>query len=232
MNLTPEQFWGYMGQLGHGALITLQLFLASFVLALVLGIVIGIVTLSKNVVIQAIWRVYASAMMGVPSLLVIFLLYYGGSAILTGIFGMSRYIDVTPFQAGMAALTIVYAAYVAELVHGAVRNMPKGQFEACAALALPPVVRWVYVILPQVIRLALPGLVNIWLIVLKDTPLVSLAGLNDLVATSKIAAGATKEPFIFFIAAALFFVIINAATMPLADRLEQRFGRGHARGNA
>jgi His/Glu/Gln/Arg/opine family amino acid ABC transporter permease subunit len=228
MEISSSEFWGYVYQMGGGAVVTIQLFLAGFTLALILGVIIGIVTLSRNVVIQAVWRVYASIIMGVPSLLVIFLLYYGGSAILTGLFGLSRTTDVTPFGAGLAALTIVYAAYVAELVHGAVRNLPRGQFEACLALNLRPYRAWRHVILPQVARLAFPGLVNIWLIVLKDTPLVSLAGLNDLVANAKIAAGATNEPFVFFIAASLFFIVFSALTMPLASRIEVRFNRGLA----
>jgi len=229
MDLASPEFWGYIRQMAGGAVITLELFACSVVLALVLGTIVGIVSLSRNLAIQALWRTYASIVMGVPSLLVIFIIYYGGSAMLNGLFGRSLRIDVTPFGAGLAALTIVYAAYVAELVHGAVRNLPRGQFEACAALSLRPVQAWIHVILPQVFRLALPGLVNVWLIVLKDTPLVSLAGLNDLVATAKISAGATKEPFIFFIAASLFFIAFSALTMPLANRLDTRLGRGIAK---
>jgi len=229
MDISSPEFWGYIRQMANGASITIQLFLWSVVLALVFGTVIGIVSLSRNRVVQAVWRTYASIVMGVPSLLVIFIIYYGGSAMLAGLFGRSLRIDVTPFGAGLAALTIVYAAYVAELVQGAVRNLPRGQFEACSALSIRPVRAWIHVILPQVFRLALPGLVNIWLIVLKDTPLVSLAGLNDLVATAKIAAGATKEPFVFFIAASLFFIAFSALTMPLVKRLETRLGRGLAK---
>lgn len=226
MKISTEDFWGYVGQILDGALVTIQLFMSGFALALTVGVAIGIVTLSRNWLIQGIWRVYASIIMGVPSLLIIFLLYYGGGAMLTGVLGSGHSFEVTPFGAGLAALTIVYAAYVAELVHGAVRNLPRGQFEACAALAIPQVSAWRHVILPQLARLALPGMVNIWLIVLKDTPLVSLAGLNDLVANAKIAAGATKEPFVFFIAASLFFVVASALTMPLSNWLETRFARG------
>jgi polar amino acid transport system permease protein len=109
-----------------------------------------------------------------------------------------------------------------------VRNLPRGQFEACKALAIRPLAAWRHVILPQVARLALPGLVNIWMIVLKDTPLVSLTGLKDLVANAKIAAGATKEPFVFFIAASLFFIVFSALTLRLSARLEKRFDRGIA----
>ena len=228
MDILSPQFYGYLEQMALGAVVTLKLFACGFGLALICGTVIGIVTLSRNPLIQIVWRVYASIIMGVPSLLVIFLIYYGGSAMLNGLLGSSRSVDVTPFGAGLAALTIVYAAYVAELVHGAVRNLPRGQFEACSALAITPFAAWQHVILPQIARLALPGLVNIWLIVLKDTPLVSLAGLNDLVATSKIAAGATKEPFAFFIAASLFFIVFSALTSRLSARLETRLGRGLA----
>jgi polar amino acid transport system permease protein len=82
--------------------------------------------------------------------------------------------------------------------------------------------------MPQVARLALPGLITIWMVVLKDTALVSLAGLNDLVAHAKTAAGATKEPFIFFVVAALFFIVFSAATLRVSARLESRLGRGLA----
>ncbi len=232
MNLSLPAFYGYLGQLAEGALITMELFLVSFALALVFGILIAVATLSRSRIVAAIWSVYASIFMGVPSLLVIFLIFYGGSAMVTGVFGEDASIDVTPFAAGVAALSIVYAAYIAELVRGAITNLPHGQFEGARALAIPPLIMWVRVILPQVARLALPGLVNVWSFMIKETPLVSLAGLNDLVATAKIAAGATKEPFIFFIATALFFIVFSAATLRLATLLEIRLDRGLTRTKA
>lgn len=227
MYVFTPQFAGYAAQLAKGAVITVELFAASFALSFVVGTLIGIVTLSRNVVIQGVWRVYASVVMGVPSLLVIFIIYYGCGPVVAALTGVNG-VELSPFTAGLLSLTLVYAAYVAELVHGAVQNLPRGQFEAAAALAIHPVKTWIHVILPQVFRLALPGLVNIWMIVLKDTPLVSLAGLNDLVALSKLAAGASKEPFIFFILAALFFIAVSAATMHLSVRLEARLRRGLA----
>ncbi len=222
---------GYFGQMLAGAVITMKLAVSGYALALALGAAVGLATLSRNRMINAAWSVYASIITGVPSLLVIFLLYYGGSAVLGNLLvaiGFPGAFDVTPFAAGLAALTIVYAAYIAELVRGAVRNVPRGQFEATAALAIRPLGAWRAVILPQVTRLALPGLVNIWMIVLKDTALVSLAGLNDLVAHARTAAGASKEPFIFFIAGALFYVAFSALTLRCSARLERRFGRGLA----
>jgi His/Glu/Gln/Arg/opine family amino acid ABC transporter permease subunit len=229
MDIFSERFGGYFLQILYGGITTVELFVLGFTLALTCGTTIGIIgSLSRNVVIQAIYKVYISIITGIPSLIFIFLIFYGGSAILAGLLGKSRSIDVTPFAAGLASLTIVYSAYIAELVRGAVRNVPRGQFEAAAALAIKPRAAWQHVIIPQVIRLALPGLVNIWIVVLKDTPLVSLAGLNELVGNAKIAAGATKEPFLFFIVAAMFYVAFSAFTLRLSGRLEHRFARGIA----
>lgn len=228
MALSSDQFAGYMRQMAGGALITIELFAASFALALLFGTLIGIVTQTRNPVVRALWKSYASIFTGVPSLLVIFLVYYGGSAMMTALFGRAKPFEVTPFGAGLVSLTIVYAAYVADLVHGAVQNLPRGQFEAAAALAIRPRHAWTYVILPQLARLALPGLINVWLVMLKDTPLVSLAGLNDIVAHSKLAAGATKEPFVFFVIASLFFIAFSWVSLAATRRLEMRLARGMA----
>lgn len=231
MYLLSDQFQGYMGQLALGARTTLELFVLGFTLALALGTLIGIASLSRKAVIQAMWRAYASIVMGVPSLLVIFLVYYGTTALIIAALGKTRF-DISPFTAGVMALTIVYAAYVAELVRGAVLNLPSGQFDAARALGIKPFVMWWRVILPQVFRIAFPGLVNVWMIVLKDTPLVSLVGLNDLVANAKIAAGASKQPFVFFIAAALFYIVFSGLTLRLSAPLEVRLNRGLAKVNA
>jgi His/Glu/Gln/Arg/opine family amino acid ABC transporter permease subunit len=222
MTLLTDSEIGYFRQLAGGAVITMELAVSGYVLALASGTIVGLLTLSRSRLIHAVWRVYASIIMGVPSLLVIFLFYYGGSSILEGV------IDITPFAAGLSALVVVYTVYVAELVRGAIRNVPRGQFEASAALAIRPMSAWWHVIMPQAVRLALAGLITVWMVVLKDTALVSLAGLNDLVAHAKNAAGASKEPFIFFIAASLFFVVFSAATLRVSARLERRFGRGLA----
>ena len=222
MTLLTSAELGYFQQLADGTVITIELAVSGYLLALISGTVVGLVTLSSNWLIQAVWRVYASIIMGVPSLLVIFLFYYGGSTVLEGV------ISITPFGAGLTALAVVYTVYVAELVRGAVRNVPRGQFEASAALAIRPLSAWCYVIMPQAIRIALAGLITIWMVVLKDTALVSLAGLNDLVAHAKTAAGATKEPFIYYIVASLFFVVFSALTLRASAQLERRFGRGLA----
>src|ERR1700689_1018500 len=130
MTLLTQSELGYFQQLATGAVITMELAVSGYVLALASGALVGLLTLLQNPLIQAVWRVYASIIMGVPSLLVIFLFYYGGSAVLGNL------VNIPPFAAGLPALVVVYTVYVAELVRGAVRNVARGQFEATAALAI------------------------------------------------------------------------------------------------
>lgn len=220
---------GYGWLLVQGAWVTLQLSFVGFAAALVLGVLIAMATLERRGLRWAVWRVYASVFMGVPSLLVIFLLFFGGAEIVRGLlapFGINAKLDMTPFTAGAVGLAIVYSAYMAELVRGAIQNVPKGQFESAAALCIPRVHIWTKVILPQAARLALPGLVNLWIILLKDTALVSLVGLNDIIAQAKIAAGSTKQPFVFYTAAAVFFIIFGAVTVRYSRYLRERLERG------
>ena len=227
-----QDLLGYFAQLLGGAAITVELAFSGYACALTVGTAWALLCRLDNPVVNAVWRIYASTFMGVPSVLVIFLFYYGGAAIIggmAGLVGLRPRIDVSPFGAGLAALTVVQGAYSAEVIAGAMRNVPRGQFEAARALGIRPHQAWWYVIMPQVARLALPGLTNIWVSVLKDTALVALAGLNEIVARSRTAAGATKEPFLFFIAAALFFIVFSAATLKFSARIERGLDRGIAR---
>lgn len=226
---------GYGDELFSGAIVTLELALLGYLLALLLGIGLGLSALRPKGPRWWFFRLYAGVFTGVPTLLVIFLFYFGGSAIvqdLLGLFGFTARLDITPFSAGVTALALIYAAYLGDLVRSAIINVPKGQFEACEALSVPRRHLWLRVILPQAFRIALPGLVNTWIVLLKDTALVSLAGLADLIAQAKVAAGSTKEPFVFYTAALLFFVAISALTMPLVQRISRRLEKGQRKAGA
>lgn len=222
---------GYGDELAFGALLTMEMAVVGFALALLGGVTIALMTLERTGWRWLVWRLYASAFMSVPSLLVIFLIFYGGADLVTAMLrsvDLSVRIPVTPFGAGVVGLGLVYSAYLAETVRAAVRNVPRGQFEAAEALRLPNAVTWIRVIAPQAIRLALPGLVNLWIVVLKDTALVSLVGLKDIIAQAKTAAGVTREPFLFYIVAATFFVLLNAVTLKVSGILDRRVSRGFA----
>ena len=215
---------GYGDELLAGVFITIRLALLSFLLALILGVVLGFVALAKNRLLQAFWRTYASVFMGVPSILIVFFLYFNAPGLLKSAFNLR--VDVTPFVAGVSALAIVYAAYVGEAVRGAVLNIPRGQWDAAHALGLRNLSMWWLVILPQIWRIALPGVTNIWMTTLKDTALVSLVGLTDLVRMADIAAAATQEPFLFYVVAGLVFVVFSGLTMAASVRLERWAFRG------
>jgi polar amino acid transport system permease protein len=215
---------GYGDELLAGVFITIRLALLSFLLALILGVVLGFVALAKNRLLQAFWRTYASVFMGVPSILIVFFLYFNAPSLLKSAFNLR--VDVTPFVAGVSALAIVYAAYIGEAVRGAVLNIPRGQWDAAHALGLKNLSMWWLVILPQIWRIALPGVTNIWMTTLKDTALVSLVGLTDLVRMADIAAAATQEPFLFYVVAGLVFVVFSGLTMAGSVRLERWAFRG------
>ena len=215
---------GYGDELLAGVFITIRLALLSFLLALILGVVLGFVALAKNRLLQAFWRTYASVFMGVPSILIVFFLYFNAPSLLKSAFNLR--VDVTPFVAGVSALAIVYAAYIGEAVRGAVLNIPRGQWDAAHALGLKNLSMWWLVILPQIWRIALPGGTTIWMTTLKDTALVSLVGLTDLVRMADIAAAATQEPFLFYVVAGLVFVVFSGLTMAGSVRLERWAFRG------
>jgi His/Glu/Gln/Arg/opine family amino acid ABC transporter permease subunit len=215
---------GYGDELLIGASITVKLAVYSFIIAFFLGLVLSSLALSRNVISRSLWNALASVMMGVPSILVVFFIYYNSSLVLEQIFGTSP--EITPFIAGVTGLTIVYSVYVGEAIRGAVINTDRGQFDAAKALGLRRWMMWFYIILPQVFRLALPGLTNIWMVVLKDTALVSMVGLSDLVRVADVAAAVTKQPFIFYLFVGFAYIIFSSATMLIARQIEKRVNRG------
>jgi His/Glu/Gln/Arg/opine family amino acid ABC transporter permease subunit len=218
---------GYGDELMAGLLVTISLAVLGFVLALALGVVLGVMALSHNRLMRAFWRTYASIFMGVPTLLIILFLFYNAPTIVKAITTVN--FNPSPFSVGVASLCLVYAAYVGEVVRGAVLNIPVGQFEAARALGIHKLHLWWFVILPQAWRIALPGCTNVWMALLKDTALVSLVGLTDVVRMAYVASGATKMPFLFYAFAGLSFIVFSGVTMLGAERFERWVGRGQER---
>jgi len=215
---------GYGDELFIGASITVRLAVYSFTLSLLVGLVLGLIALSKNPILRGLWRVMASVMMGVPSILVVFFIYYNSPMLLKAVFGVGY--DVSPFVAGVSGLAVVYSVYVGEVFRGAVINVPFGQFDAARALGVRPWAVWSFVILPQALRLALPGLTNVWMVVLKDTALISMVGLADLVRIADVAAAVTKKPFLFYLFVGFAYIIFSSITMVAAERFERWVNRG------
>jgi His/Glu/Gln/Arg/opine family amino acid ABC transporter permease subunit len=196
--------------------------------SLVFGSVVGFLgagaKLSRWRVLRWIAEAYTTIVRGVPELLIILLLYFGGTVTLSQIAG--RYVEVDGFSAGVFALSLVFGAYATEIFRGAFLAVPLGQREAARALGMRRVALFRFVLLPQVWRFALPGLGNLWLVLLKDTALISVVGLEELMRKTSIAAGVTRQPFVFYATAALLylgFTIVSAAALQYAER---RVGRG------
>ncbi|TIU83968.1 MAG: ABC transporter permease subunit, partial [Mesorhizobium sp.] len=165
-------------------------------------------------------------------LLTIYLLYYGGSIALTQLgefFGNAGFIGLPAFATGVLALSIISGAYQAEVYRGAYQAVDSGQFDASKALGLSRFQSLRLVTMPQLMRHALPGLGNVWQLVLKDSALISVIGLVELMRQAQIGAGSTREPFIFYIAAGLLYFVIAAMTASVFRYGETRAWRGTVR---
>ncbi|WP_142781658.1 ABC transporter permease [Agrobacterium sp. T29] len=215
---------GFGDQIVAGAITTLQVALTSLVLGIGVGLIGAIAKRSHLAWVRWGAHTYTTVIRGVPELLLILLLYFGGTVLLTAMFG--RYVEVNAFAAGVFALTIVFGAYATEVFRAAILAVPRGQVEAAQALGLSRRATWRFVILPQMWRYALPGIGNLWLTLLKDTALISVVGLEDLMRKSSIAAGSTHDPLTFYAIAASLYLIFTAVSLASLQLMERQANRG------
>lgn len=224
-----EGGWG--AALGAAAGTTLALSLLGFLLGVVFGALAAAGQLSQSRVWKSLSGAYGTVFRGVPDLLTIYLLYYGGSVALTTVgrfFGGAGFVGLPAFTTGVIAIAIISGAYQAEVYRGAYLAVDRGQFDACKALGLARLPSLSLVIVPQLMRHALPGLGNVWQLVLKDSALISVIGLVELMRQTQIGAGSTREPFAFYIAAAALYFLIAGATGLVFRLGEARAWRGVA----
>lgn len=220
---------GFGNQLLIGAAVTIELALASLAVGLVLGLLGASAKLSSIKTLQWIANGYTTIIRGIPELLTVLIIYFGATTVLmavAGLFGYDEYIEIGPFAAGVTALGLTFGAYATEVFRGALQSIPKGQNEAAVALGMGRVRTFYRIILPQVWRMALPGLGNLFLVLLKDTALVSVVGLDDIMRKANIAVSSTKEPFLFYSAAAVLYLGLTIVSMGVVYFLEKRANRG------
>jgi His/Glu/Gln/Arg/opine family amino acid ABC transporter permease subunit len=215
---------GFGDQIAAGAMTTLRVAATSLVLGIFVGLAGAMAKLSRRPLVRQLADAYTTIIRGVPELLVILILYFGGTVALTALFG--RYVEVDAFAAGVFALTIVFGAYAAEVFRSSIQAVPVGQIEAAHALGLSKAATWRFVILPQMWRYALPGLGNLWLTLLKDTALVSVVGLEDLMRKASVAAGATHDPLTFYSVAACLYLTFTSVSLVGLTLLERHANRG------
>ena len=142
------------------------------------------------------------------------------------IFGYKEYIEINAFITGSFAIGIISGAYSTEVFRGAIQSIDKGQFEASQVLGLKRFIYFFRVIMPQMLRLAIPNLSNVWQITLKDTSLISVTGLVEIMRQSYIAAGSTIDPLFFYSFAAVLYLLLTFLSMKLINRLEIKYSRG------
>jgi arginine/ornithine transport system permease protein len=222
---------GYGASLLEGAAVTLGVALASLALAVVLGLAGAAAKLSRS----AFWRraatLYTTVIRGVPDLVLMLLIFYGGQLAVNRVaplLGWHDYVDVDPFAAGVATIGFIFGAYLTETFRGAIIAVAPGQAEAGRAFGLSEWQVFRRVVLPQMIRLAIPSFANNWLVLVKSTALVSVIGLADMMQRAGQAAGNTREPFTFYLAVAALYLAITTVSVLLLRWLEVRYSLGVA----
>jgi ABC-type arginine transport system permease subunit len=167
---------------------------------------------------------YTSAVRGVPDLLLIFIVYFGGTVTLSWV--LRQTIEIDSYTAGCVALGFIFGAYATEIFRGAIVGVPKGQVEAAQAVGLSTFRTLTKVVLPQAWRLALPPYGNQLIVLLKQTSLVSIVGLEEIMRKASVAAGATNQPFTFYLAAAVLYLTLTAVLSMVLFGMERAAARG------
>jgi His/Glu/Gln/Arg/opine family amino acid ABC transporter permease subunit len=220
--------YGFGPALAAGALMTIKLALAALALGLVLGLLGALAKTSPNKFLQWLGGSYSTIVRGVPELLWVLVIYFGTVNMMRAFGELLGLTDLTlsAFAAGTIALGLCFGAYATEVFRGAILSIPRGQREAGQALGLSKIRIFWRVILPQMWRIALPGLGNLFMILMKDTALVSVIGLEEIMRRSQIAVSFSKQPFNFFMIAAMIYLSLTVLAMTAMYFLEKRAGRG------
>ena len=221
---------GWGDELLIATLMTIAVSITAMIIGFLFALIFTPLKLSKSKFLNLIGNCYTTVIRGVPELLVIYLFFFGGSGAVmyvASIFGYNEYIEINAFITGSFAIGIISGAYSTEVFRGAIQSIDKGQFEASKVLGLKKPVHFFKVIMPQMLRLAIPNLSNVWQITLKDTSLISVTGLVEIMRQSYIAAGSTRDPLFFYSFAAVLYLLLTFLSMKLINKLEIRYSRGY-----
>jgi His/Glu/Gln/Arg/opine family amino acid ABC transporter permease subunit len=223
----------YAPLLARGALVTIALAILSLALATALGALGAAARIAPGRVGRLVVSLYTTIVRGIPDLVLLLLVYFGGQRLLNTMAGWVGLEggNISPFWAGVLAIGFIYGAYLTETFRGAYMTVPHGQVEAAEALGLRGLALHWTVTIPQLVRFALPGYANVWQVLVKSTAVVSVIGLEDLVGLANDAGKTAREPFIFFLAVLLVYLCITWVSTTGFEALERRYARGlaHAR---
>jgi octopine/nopaline transport system permease protein len=220
---------GWGDEMLRAAAMTLAVSLSSMMLGLLFGALGAAAKLSAILPLRWLAEGYTTIARGVPELLIIYLLFFGGSGavmFVAALFGYDGYIEINAFTIGTFAIGAISGAYSTEVIRGAVLAVPRGQIEAAEAIGMPPWLLFRRILFPQVARFALPGLGNVWQFTLKDTALISVTGLVEIMRQAHIAAGSTRQPFTFYLVAAALYLLLTTFSNYGFQRAEDWANRG------
>jgi len=221
-------FYGYLPMILDGLRVTLSVASVSLAVACLFGMLGALAKISGSPLLRALAGTYTTVVRSLPDLLLMLMVFYGGQILLNRLAEARGwgYIDINAFAAGTLTLGFVFGAYLTETFRGAILAIPRGQIEAGQACGLTgwQVVR--HIMLPQMIRHAIPGFTNNWLVMLKATALVSIIGLDDMVHRAGLASAATRAPFTFYALIGLIYLTVTTVSILVLSAVERRFSRG------
>lgn len=221
---------GWGDEILRGLAITVQLAVVTLPVGLFLGFLAAFASMSKWRPLRVLGFGYTTVMRGLPEILTLFVVYNGAGLLLNVILRWwnpeAPPTDFSPFAAGVIALGMVFGAFAGEVLRGAFQSLDIGQIEAGRAIGMTNRQIFLRIQLPQVWRFALPGLGNLWINMLKDTALVSVIALDDLMRMTKVAVGVTKQPFTFYLLACLIYWVMCVLSELVLAKLERRANRG------
>jgi polar amino acid transport system permease protein len=223
---------GWGDEFLRGAGLTLLLALTTLPLGVGFGLLVALARDSRSPLLRPLGNLYTTVFRALPELLTILIVYYGGQILLREVIialGGAGDVEINGFAAGVLSLGAVCAAFSSEVWLAALRSVSRGQREGAHALGLGRGATFRLVVFPQLLRVALPGLGNIWMTLLKDTSLVSVIAFTDLMRVTNVAVGVTKQPFMFYLVCCLLYLAMAVASSFVIDWLEARASRGLAR---
>jgi len=228
LGLSAFSLKGFGPILLEGTWMTVQLSILSLLVSVLLGLIGASAKLSSITLLRIPAQLYTTLIRGVPDLVLMLLIFYSLQTWLSTLTDAMDwdYIEIDPFAAGVITLGFIYGAYFTETFRGAILAVPRGQLEAATAYGLTRAQRFRFVIFPQMMRFALPGIGNNWMVILKATALVSIIGLADLVKAAQDAGKSTYQLFYFLVLAALIYLLITSASNYVLRWLERRYAAG------
>lgn len=218
----------YIPSLMEGAVVTLEVAFASLAISVVLGLATASMKLSNSRLSRVVADTYTTVIRGVPDLVLMLLIFFGGQIQVNNIGAYFEwdYIDVDAFTAGVLTIGFIFGAYMGETFRGAFLAVPAGLLEAGYAYGMSRFQVFHRILVPQMMRHALPGLGNNWLVLMKTTALVSVIGLHDLVLKAGQAGGSTRLPFVFYLFVAFAFLVFTTVSIWGLKWLEKRYSVG------